>query len=259
MNGKLAAMVLITVTTLSLTGISSAGEGYVYIDATYNSKYVWRGITFVDNSVLQPSIMIGSNELSLCAWGSIELTNENIYEGEDSTAGDFTEADIFLDYTNSIGLVTLSGGMMYCSYPNTGYRATTELYLVGSLGVPLSPTVSLYRDVVEVDGFYGILGVSHTFDGVLPSLGVMNPTITLSGSAGYGNSLHNGWYYGVDKAAPGAATFGAAFAFTLDDAIWLTPSINYSTLLDSEIREVFEPVNTENNTWLGVSLTWQPM
>jgi hypothetical protein len=239
--------------------VTYAGEGYVFFDATYNSKYVWRGVTFVDASVLQPYVTVGCDEFSVTAWGSIELTNENTYEGEGSTAGDFTEADIFIDHTCSHGVLTLSKGLMYCSYPNSTYRATSILYVTGSLGIPLNPTLSLNRDIGDVKGFYGSLGISHTIDGISPSLGVANPAITLSGSVGYANSLQNMYYRGVDKAAPADLTLGAAFSFTLADNVWLTPSINHSMLLDSEIKEVFEPSGTETNTWFGVSLTWQPI
>lgn len=259
MVSKNVSIVIAVTICLLTSGISRADNGYVYLDATYNSKYVWRGITFVDNSVLQPSIMIGADNLSLCAWGSIEMTNENIYTGEDSTSGDFTEADIFIDYTRELGPVTVSGGLMYCSYPNTGYRATTELYLAGSLGLPLSPTLSLYRDIAEVDGFYGSLGLSHTFSGISPSLGIANPAITISGSTGYGNSLHNAYYYGVDKAAIADLTLCGAFSFTLAETVWLNTTLNHAMLLDSEIKEVFEPGDLESNTWFGMSLTWQPI
>ncbi len=259
METRRICIITAVIVSLFVSGLSSAGEGYVYLDATYNSKYVWRGVTFVDNSVLQPSLTVGVDELSICAWGSVELTNENIYAGEDSTAGEFTEADIFIDYTKGFGLMTLSGGMMYCSYPNTDYRATTVLYIAGSAGVPLSPTVSLYRDIGDVDGFYGSLGVSHTFPGISSSLGAADPAITLLGSVGYNNSLQNVYYYGVDKSSLADLTLGASFSFTLGETVWLTPSINHAMLLDSEVKEVFEPNGLETNTWFGLSLTWQPI
>ncbi|NLP05108.1 hypothetical protein GX411_04070 [Candidatus Fermentibacteria bacterium] len=46
--------------SLAAGGIATAAAGSMtgYVDLTLNSKYVWRGINFVDDPVLQPSAWV---------------------------------------------------------------------------------------------------------------------------------------------------------------------------------------------------------
>jgi hypothetical protein len=138
-------------------------------------------------------------------------------------------------------------------YPNTGYNSTAELSLVAAFGVPLAPVLSFFRDIKEADGLYASLGVSQAIPGawkVSETVSVSAPV--LSASIGYGNSLHNTFYYWYPDAAPGDMTLNASVPIAIGSSVYVTPAAHYAMLLDSDIKELFED---DTQFWGGTSIS----
>lgn len=243
---------VILLLVLASTAISQPITGYG--DVTWNSSYVWRGINFVDDPVLQPSVWLSCCGFTGGVWGSVELTDVNEVPGGDERAMKFTEVDLYLTYTRQFGPACVTAGVGDYLYPNTGYNSTAELSLVAAFGVPLAPVLSFFRDIKEADGLYASFGVSQAIPGtwqISETVSVSAPV--LSAAIGYGNSLHNTFYYWYPDAAPGDMTLNASVPMAIGSSLYVTPAAHYAMLLDGDIKELFED---DTQFWGGTSISY---
>jgi hypothetical protein len=183
----------------------------------------------------------------------VELTDVNEVPGGDERAMKFTEVDLYLTYTKQLGPACVTAGVGDYLYPNTGFNSTAELSLVAAFGVPLTPVLSFYRDIKEADGLYASLGISQALPGawqVSDAVSVAAPV--LSASAGYGNSLHNTFYYWYPDAAPCDMTMNATVPISIGSSMYITPAAHYAMLLDGDVKELFEE---DTQFWGGASFT----
>jgi hypothetical protein len=206
-------------------------------DVSAVSAYVWRGQVLNDEAVMQPSATITKGGFSLNTWGNLNLT--------DSATGDsaeFSEVDLTVSYSRSVGPATLSGGLIEYLFPNQtlvnadgtseGYPGTREVYLAAALpALPVVPSLALYYDFEEADSFYALasLGYGAKLAETL-NLGLYT-------SLGYGASDYNAFYFGVDDDALNDANFGVSLTWSPCDRLSLTPGYQYTLLVDSDIED----------------------
>ena len=153
-------------------------------DVSVFSKYVWRGFELSDDSiVVQPALSVGYKGFTLGLWGNLDTD----FDDMDPTVPDssnWNETDLTLGYSKSFGPVALGVGYIY--YALDAADDCEELYVSASLDVPLSPTLTVYREIAGLQGWYVNLGISHSVE--LPR----GMSLDLSGSLGY--------YYSSDDA-----------------------------------------------------------
>jgi hypothetical protein len=226
------------------------------ITLDYNSKYVWRGIEVNGESVFQPGVAGSAYGFTGSIWANIDMTD---YWG---TAGEFSEIDYALDYSNSIGNspVGFSVGVIHYIFPTIGSTdaSTTELYAGLGLDVPLAPYITFYRDVNSIDGTYIQFGVGHSLETELsPDYTV---GLDLGASFAFASSGYNCGYYEVDEAKWNDFTISIGVPFNLKH-VTLTPSVNISTFLDETIADAHTLIYSSEdskadrtNVWVGVSL-----
>ena len=145
------------------------------------TKYIWRGYELSDDSmVIQPSLTIGYKGFSINAWGNLDTEFD---DGDPTTDddSDLSETDLTLSYERSFGPMAVGVGFIYYSLNGPD---TDEVYLSVGADIPLAPTLTVYKDIAEFNGWYVNLGVSHSFE--LP----WKISLDLSGSMGY--------YYSTD-------------------------------------------------------------
>ena len=212
------------------------------------SGYVWRGQVLNDEPVLQPAFSVATPwGLSLNAWGNVELTDKYKCRGE------FTEVDLTASYDLPIkGPVGVTVAVAEYLYPKSGayeielpenHVLVSEDVLRGEdsdsrdLSVTvtgdclLEPTLLLSYDFDEVDGFYGSLGIGHSFE-VMEKL-----SLDTRASIGYALSKYNEFYFGEDENAFNDGNVSAGLTYALTDNLSLSGSVSYSALLDSTIRD----------------------
>ena len=137
------------------------------------TKYIWRGFELSDDSaVIQPSVTVGYKGFGLNLWGNLDTDVPGV-----SDDGKWNETDMTLSYDTSFGPVGVGVGYIY--YALDGVDDAEEFYITAGLDVFLSPTLTVYREIAELQGWYINLGISHSFE--LPK-GV---TLDLAGSVGY--------------------------------------------------------------------------
>ncbi len=220
------------------------------LTADYFNKYVWRGQNLNNESVFQPSVAVSKSGFTANIWGNLELTNSREH------AGEFTEFDYGLDYTNSIAemnWISLSIGVLYYDFPGTSEKPTTELYGGLNFDLPLTPYIRWYRDIQVNNGSYIQLGIGHTIEKFHEFSEKYYCDIELGSSIGYGTGRYNRYYFDTDGGRVNDWTSSAAFPFCMDSWI-IKPSISYSTLLNNDIRRANK---RSDNIWFGVSLSME--
>lgn len=142
-------LLLSVIACASRTSVASRPDVDVTVDVY--SKYIWRGFNLGDDTVLQPSLGIAGEHLSLTVFGNY-----------DTGAGDeWTELDYTLEYGFLVGENEGVVGWTYYTFPNLpdgDGDSSQEVYagLTWPGRVPLSLTV--YYDYDEGDGIYAEVG-----------------------------------------------------------------------------------------------------
>ncbi|MFC1587058.1 hypothetical protein ACFL54_02005 [Planctomycetota bacterium] len=222
------------------------------MDTTYSSKYIWRGINLNNDPVIWPSLEFSYNGLTASIWSSIETTNYNKYENYGDTAGECTEVDLSINYSFCWQDLEFSIGAINYQYPNTGLDSTTELYGMISLKSFLCPTIELYKDIEEIDGIYSCFSINHSFTEIWQLSESVCMSIDLCASIGYGSKNHNECNYETSKATFTDYSLSLAIPVDVGDYWTITPSINYSSLLDKNIRYNME---NDDNIWFSFSIS----
>ena len=129
-----------------------------------NSAYVWRGMTFNDGWVAQPSIDITKGGFGLNVWGNFDIDDYN----DTLDSGEFSEIDLTASYGFTIGMVDVGVGYIEYLFPTTdagGAPGTRELYLSLGMGLPagFSLALDIYRDIDELKEWYTSLGISYAY------------------------------------------------------------------------------------------------
>ena len=170
------------------------------------SKYMWRGFELSDDSVvIQPSVTVEYKGFSLNLWGNLDTDSKVTDQSE------FNETDLTLAYDTSIGDFDIGVGYIYYGLDNA--NDPEELYAsVCAAAIPLAPTLTVYRDITEVIGWYMNLGISHSIE--LPH----EMTLDLAGSAGY--------YYSKDDAFVEVKKVGG---------VWVDTTKKYQNMHDGQI------------------------
>jgi len=185
-------------------------------DMTYMSKFVWRGLVFNPEAVLQPSFSAGILGIGFNFWGNMDMTDIN------GKSGEFTEIDWVASYGLPLPFVDLDFGLIYYDLIADD-DATAEAYVSGSMGFLLNPTLSIYYDFMDADGAYVNAGISYPV--------ALGPEINLElgASVGFGDSSYSDFYFGVDSTGMTDFLITASVPFHPIPFFTVTPNVNYGT------------------------------
>ena len=198
------------------------------------SQYVWRGLVITDGPVVQPAVTVSYQGFHAGVWGNMDLNDVN------GRRRQFSEVDYYAGYERSAGKLGLSGGVFVYTFPNTGYRATTELYAGASLATFLNPSVTAFFDVDEIGGTYISFDVSRAV--ALPKPGArIDWSAELAAGAGWGSGDYNSGYFGA--AGSGFVDFhpSVSLPVTIAGKLTVTPALAYGNLVDRELRRSAGP------------------
>jgi len=147
-------------------------------DLAFMSQYIWRGYALSkDSLVVQPSLTAGYKGFSLNVWGNLDT---DCYQGACKGDSKWNETDLTFGYDTSFGILGVEAGFIY--YALDGADDWKEFYLSLGLDTLLAPTLTVYREVSKNQGWYVLLGISHSFE--LPG----DMTLDLAGSVSYWGS-----------------------------------------------------------------------
>lgn len=245
---KMKKFLLSSLTLLILisTALPVLALGPLDVDAdlTFMSKYVWRGMVANPEAVLQPSISASILGIGFGFWGNMDLTD--IY----NNSGEFTEIDWIASYGIPLPFVDLDFGIIYYDFPQSDASSTAEAYISGSMGILLSPTLSIYYDFKDVDGTYIDAGISYPV-ALGPDL-----NLDLGASLGFGDSGYNESYFGMDSGGMTNFLLSASVPFESIPFFTITPSVNYSTQLGDAKDSTDEFDGDSDAFFYGLSATF---
>jgi uncharacterized protein (TIGR02001 family) len=216
----------------------------VSLDLGIYSKYVWRGIVTTDGFVAQPSIDFTSHGFGVNVWANLDLESVNDQQF------DFTEVDLTASYGFRLGKFDFQAGAISYLFP-TGGDQTTELFAGVTWDVPLSPTLTVYQDIDEVDGTYAALSGAWTFEDPLHLGGCRGVSPELSASLAWGSRGFNEAYYGSDASGFADLTLGLTVPYRISRWATLRASVHWSSLLDGAIRDASDD---PDNLWFGIGV-----
>lgn len=208
-----------------ITG-SKAQAADVTAAVDINSSYVWRGLTFNDGPVIQPSIEVGMGGFALNVWGNVDIGDY----GDTLDTGEFSEVDLTLSYSRSFGPVEVSGGVIEYLFP-AGGPSTTEVFISTGvdIGAGFSAGLELYYDFDQVDDIYGVASVGYAVD-FNDKLGLeIGASISYAGedfAAAYANGTDGGLFN---------YTLSSSMSYAVTKELGVNISLSYSDSLDDNV------------------------
>jgi len=270
---KKKGILLVAVVLLSAVSFAQAEEGELTgtIDVTYLSSYIWRGFDYYadGHSAIQPSI-----DLDLYGTGfGINVLWSRAIGGEFENAERISTT---LYYANSINGTDYKVGWVYYGFPDeprsgsmmTDAQAADMQEAFASLSWPdLCPAgvVPSYTVLTmwpsegdsaarKNSGWAHIVGLNYdlTVEGFLPE--TPEQVLQLSAAAVYNDGVAPGVVIGTASGTVdhdwSHAVFGISTDFDLGNNLSLTPGIYYQSSWE-------DTVNTQDETWVGVSMKYK--
>jgi hypothetical protein len=197
----------------------------ISLSQTFADKYVWRGIEFNGEGVSQSEVSIGydagdAGTFALTVWGNLDLDSEN------GTSGQFSELDYILSWGKTFDNISIEAGYIFYDFSEVGGGDTAELYVGVTLDeVVLTPSLTVYFDVEDADGFYVELGLSHSL-----ALGESH-SLDLGATLGWADDDQSANYYGGSGGGFTNYSLSASVDFPVGESLTITPSILYYGLL----------------------------
>ncbi len=240
-------MVVAVAMIVSFASVSRAFDVEIAGDASvsYMGKYVWRGQLLNDDPVVQTSVGFQVGKLYLNLWGNMDTTEYN------GNSGEFNEVDFTIDYSDQITeFLGFSIGAIRYDFPNTDFDATTEIYAGLNLDTFLSPSVTIYYDIDDYEGIYLSFGIGHSL-AITETL-----ALDLGASMGWGNKKYNEGYWPSADGGSSLQDLTLTIALPIAMGNWtLTPSLNYVTLMDSDIRDADDFATESDYFYAGIGLS----
>ncbi len=239
---------LIAVVSVMVCVAGPAVAADVTAAVDFNSAYVWRGMTFNDGMVAQPSIDITKGGFGINVWGNLDIDD---YDDTLDT-GEFSEIDLTASYGRTIGMVDVGVGYIEYLFPTTETGVglgTREVYLSLGMGLPAGFSVALdvYYDIDEIEEYYSVFGVSYAYD--------ISEQLSLEAGASIA-------YAGEEYCADGDAGFydynlSLSIGYAITDALGVSAFINYTDSVDDEkLVDVDDGGPLDVTTYGGVGISY---
>lgn len=222
--------------TMVTAGVASAEEEAEKPSADMGvsmlSKYVWRGFELSkDSLVVQPSLTVGYKGVAVNMWANVDTDQHAGIYGSAPDTHNLNETDLTLSYDGSAGMVSYGVGYIY--YAIDSGEDTQELYGSISLDVPLAPSLTIYRDIDHLVGWYVSLDAGHSFelaDALSLDLGAHVGYLSADDASSYADSKGGAYSEFHDGQLAVSMTYSFADYFSV------TPELYYSFPLSSEAK-----------------------
>ncbi|MBN1918140.1 MAG: MipA/OmpV family protein [Verrucomicrobia bacterium] len=239
LSGLVAALVLVFV------GTAAAQEDLkISIGADLVSDYIWRGIPWNEDGAIQPWVNLDYAGFTAQLWASMDLDDT-----PNDAQWEFSEFRLLGSYGIPVAGYMLDVGAIYYDYPNTDLTNTFEVFGTFTFtGVTLTPYVSLYYDVDEVEGFY--LRVGGSYGQELESFEWL-----VGVSLGAGSEDYNEGYYGVSEFALNDLTATLTATMPFSEQFSAKAFVTASWLVGDDIKDAVED-DSSIGFGAGVSYTF---
>ena len=207
MKRYFSLVALATLVPLGSVNQAAAATATAALDT--NSAYVWRGLTFNDGLVLQPSLDVSTGGFAVNVWGNLDIDDYNGAVDD----GEFSEVDLTASYTWKLGPVDASLGAIEYLFPG-GAEATTELFagLAYALVPGLTASGKFFYDVDQVDDYYLSLGLAYAYTLTAGIKYLVTDALAVGAAINYSESLDDDVL--PDEAVDTTVYGGVSLAYT---------------------------------------------
>ena len=242
MIGKSTILALFSVLLLSISCVPTAfaveGEKpTVDANLTTYSQYIWRGQELSQDSlVIFPEITVSYKGFGFCLWGDFDTdyaVQDQDGDGIDDENNNsrWWETDMVLTYSNNFEKLNYTLGWIY--YDVDG-GDDEEMFVVLGYDTFLSPEISVWKGIEYGESWYINLALSYTFEFE------NGHSLDLGSNVGWwhhpgGNHNLRGWH---------DFNLSAGYNIPINDWCTITPSINYTTTLASQMQDWIETDNS---------------
>ena len=218
-------IVLILVVVPVMAGTASAWDLSLALSA--QSRYVWRGMVLNDSPVLQPSATFATGGMTAGVWADVNLTDDTGLQYLED------EIDYWLDYTVETPKVDVTATACTYTFPHTSLTSTTEVWVAATWKTTFEPTLTLVRDVDEVDGSYLMLSGSTPL-GLLQTKG--SDGLTLDLNLGWAGHSYTRAYFPTSDVSH-AVDLGARLGWAVSAGPGqLSVNLQYTTFTSSDVE-----------------------
>ena len=216
------------------------------------SQYIFRGFEQgKDSLVVEPSLTVNYLGFSANVWGNLDTNFHN----DDSKH--WQETDLTLSYSKSFDKLGLTGGYIYYGY-GLGNQDTQEFFVSAAYDTLLKPTLTIYRDIDNLAGWYVTMAISHSLplaDKLNLDLGAKISYLKAESPSSYsdnglGLTAYSAFHDGV---------LSAAINFPINSYVTVTPQLAYSFPLSGNASDLIETrsFNGKNSDFIygGVAMT----
>lgn len=200
----------------------------------FNSAYTWRGLAYSDGWVAQPSIdlsgmTLGGIPVSVNVWSNFNFTD---FDGT-VKKNQFSEVDLTL--TAELGAGFSLGFTQYAltsgatTDPEEESPGTGEFSLAWSKEWVITPEITLFYDVEEVDGAFLQCAFSHSF-----ALGE-KASLDLTGEFGVASDAFVQYYSGVEEGGFHQVNATVKYTYQPTDHFGFTAMVGYMDHLDVDV------------------------
>ena len=239
---KLRALILLSFLAFLNLTVAQESESTLNADLVMTPKYVWRGITYTDGLVYQPSLALSQKNFSIQLWGNFVLNDKNDIPGN--------ELDVYITYNYDLAGFALTPALFIYTYPGQEANTTTEFSLgVGYDIEDFNVSASFSKDLVEAPrSFFASLDLIYS------TTLMENLSANLATGLGYGNDYFNEYYVGLSKNALNYFMLGGSLSYSLSQHISVKAYFENFSILDNEMKDYLEGNTFNFGFALGVEL-----
>ena len=227
--------------------------------AGYATAYWFRGTPIHERGVYQGYLTASANTadggtLSGGTWVNMDGSNDpGDAINPRGNGGKFTEIDLWVGYSRSIGPVSTSVGISNYNFPNGVGGSTTEAYLaLSTQALGFSQSASFYYDFDEIEGWYGNLAASRSLT-LAEDL-----SLSLGLSLGLIEADQAAVYFGASESGISDLNASATLTYALDEYSSIFVSVTGVRPLDSDLEDALELAGlSDDGVWAMVGTSWQ--
>jgi hypothetical protein len=227
----------------------------------FYSAYVWRGNIINDRPVWQPYAKLSYSlkdygSLWVSGWGNFDATDRNKHH----TFAGLNEIDYTAGYTVTVQDFELEAGNIWYTYPKANgkdYGKTCAeaygkvTYKNETVEKLFEPSVAVYRDYLDADGYYVALNLNREFE--------INDQLAVGGdlALGLADDDYLEYYYG-DGADGTFSDFTADVyaTYKLNETFSITGKLAWTSLLGSDARDNVDADGTDTDElWGGIDVS----
>lgn len=238
------------------------------LQATALTQYNHRGMVMNDKGVVQLDSTVAmpveaGGDLAFRALGNVDVSDDT---GDawfpDGHSGKFTEVDFSVAYTEELGPILLTSGLISYVLPNgaefnekngVGERGETkEAFVRAASDVEgFEPFAALFYDFDEAEGFYANGGVRKWVE-----LGDQL-SAEFQAALGYSDEDASLWAYGIEESGFADLTATGTLWYQHDVHTALRLVVGAATIVDDELDDWFDVLGIDStNAWIGLGVTW---